>query len=854
MSVNRDTHPRWAEITRLFDAAMDVAPADQTAWLAALDADAEVVAELRSLLEWHESSGAFLETPALRVPDLAGPSMTETPMVGRALGPWRLVDVIGRGGMGVVYRAERADDAFTRQAAVKVIGPGADAASVVERFRRERQTLADLDHRNIARLLDGGSTAEGQPYFVMEYVDGIPLDRYCDERTLPVADRVELFVRVCNGVQYAHQNLVVHRDIKPDNILVTADGTPKLLDFGVARLVSREPGPNDTADTAATWLMTPDFASPEQMAGRASAMSTDVYSLGVVFYVLLTGERPYRLHGTTPAEVQAALAASRVRPPSALVRDTPLCTEHAARRGTTPAALARLLAGDLDAIVLKALARAPEDRYASVADLLRDVKAWRTSWPVSARPPSAAYVGAKFARRHTKALVAALVLALVAATGVAAVVWQASVAARERARAERRFDDVRRLANTFMFDVNDTIVNVPGTMATRELIVKTTVEYLDSLAREAAGDAGLQRELARAWIRVGDVQGNPASANIGDTAGAMRSYRRAVELADGARVAVPGDLDAVRTQAGAHRRLADVLAWSGELSTALTESELSSRLYAAVAAAPSPALDDRIEAAIASVKLGDLLGNPNLPNLGRAAEAAQAFTTALAAFRALDAATPGDARVQRFIGLSLERIGTLHEVAARWAEAEAAYRESFALRQSLAAREPAHRNIQRDLAIAYEKLGKIERATGGPGAGLENLRGALAQFERLAAVDPADANAARSVAISREVLGSALVDAANRADARTLFEAALASHRALAGRDAGNVQARCDVARLLEMVGDTFTVDAGARTQACVRWRESVTILGALKAAGTPACSTGGTGADGLAAKLRGCV
>ena len=252
MSVNRDTHPRWAEITRLFDAAMDVAPADQTAWLAALDADAEVVAELRSLLEWHESSGAFLETPALRVPDLAGPSMTETPMVGRALGPWRLVDVIGRGGMGVVYRAERADDAFTRQAAVKVIGPGADAASVVERFRRERQTLADLDHRNIARLLDGGSTAEGQPYFVMEYVDGIPLDRYCDERTLPVADRVELFVRVCNGVQYAHQNLVVHRDIKPDNILVTADGTPKLLDFGVARLVSREPGPNDTADTAAT--------------------------------------------------------------------------------------------------------------------------------------------------------------------------------------------------------------------------------------------------------------------------------------------------------------------------------------------------------------------------------------------------------------------------------------------------------------------------------------------------------------------------------------------------------------------------------------------------------------------------
>ncbi len=849
MPSDHAPHPRWTDVTRLFDAALDVAPADRTAWLAALDADAEVVAELRSLLEWHEGSGTFLETPAVRVPDLADMSM-----VGRALGPWRLVDVIGRGGMGVVYRAERADDAFTRQAAVKVIGPGADAAGVVARFRRERQTLADLDHRNIARLLDGGSTPEGQPYFVMEYVDGIRLDRYCDEQALPVADRVELFVRVCNGVQYAHQNLVVHRDIKPDNILVTPDGTPKLLDFGVARLVSREPGPNDAADTAATWLMTPDFASPEQMAGRASAMSTDVYSLGVVLYVLLTGERPYRLHGTTPAEVQAVLAASRVRPPSAFVRDHPAADAHAARRGTTPAALGRQLSGDLDAIVLKALARAPEDRYASVADLLRDVKAWRTSWPVAARPQTPAYIGAKFARRHTKALAAALVLALVAAVGVAAVVWQASVAARERARAERRFDDVRRLANTFMFDVNDTILNVPGTMATRELIVKTTVEYLDSLAREASGDASLQRELARAWIRVGDVQGNPASANIGDTAGALRSYRRAVDLADGARLAAPGDIEAMRTQAGAHRRLADVLAWAGDLAAALAESELSTRLYAAVAASAAPTLEDRIEAAIASVKLGDVLGNPNLPNLGRADDAAAAFAAALGAFRTLDAAVPDDARVQRFIGLSLERIGTLHETAARWGAAETAYRESFVLRQRLAAREPAHRNIQRDLAIAFEKLGKIQRATGGPGAGLDNLRGALAQFERLAAIDPADVNAARSVAISREVLGTALADAANRADARALFESALASHRALADRDSGNAQARCDVARLLESVGDTLAADAGGQSLACARWRESVTILGALKAAGTPACTTGGTGAAGVTAKLRGCV
>ncbi len=273
-----------------------------------------------------------------------------------------------------------------------------------------------------------------------------------------------------------------------------------------------------------------------------------------------------------------------------------------------------------------------------------------------------------------------------------------------------------------------------------------------------------------------------------------------------------------------------------------------------MAAAPNPPLDDRLEAALALVKLGDLLGNPNLPNLGRPADAGAMFTRALAAFRALDAAEPGDPRVVRFIGLSLERIGTLHETASRWPEAEAAYRASFALRQQLAAREPAHRNIQRDLAIAYEKLGKIQRATGPPGAGIDDLRGALTQFERLAALDPGDVNAARSVAVSREVLAGALVDASQVAEARALFESALASHRTLAALDTGNVQARCDVARLLESVGDSLAAMPATRAGACARWRESATAVDALREGGTLACTTWGADGPRLTDKLRGCA
>ena len=844
MTSTSSLHPRWEEIKDLFDEVADLAGPAREARLA--QAEPALATEVRSLIDWHDGSTGFLESPPARVADVIRDAV-----IGQSLGPWHIVSVIGQGGMGVVYRAERADATFTRQAAVKVIGPNADAASVVERFQRERQTLADLDHRNIARLLDGGTTPGGHPYFVMEFVDGRPIDRYCDARRLSIDDRLELFLRVCNGVQYAHENLVVHRDIKPDNILVTDDATPKLLDFGVARLLrSGSAAGEDHAESSATWLMTPDFASPEQMAGKASTTGTDVYSLGVVLYVLLTGERPYRLHGSTPTEILERLSAAAPRPPSVAARDGDTAAARAEVRGTTPAALARTLAGDLDAIVARAIALAPAERYHGVTDLVRDVKAYRASLPVSAHPPTPGYLARKFIRRHRRRVLAAVVIAAVGLGGVAAVAWQASVAARERAKAERRFNDVRQLANAFMFDVNDTIANVPGTMATRELIVKTTVEYLDSLAREASDDPTLQRELARAWIRVGDVQGNPSNANLGDTAGALRSYRRAVALAEGAQRVAPEDVDAVRALANAHRRLADVLAWSGDTTSALTESGTSKQLYDSVVARVGT-LDDRLEAAIGWVKQGDLLGNPNLPNAGRTADAAEAFAAGLTAFRALNREHAGDTRVERFVGLSLERIGTLHESAGRWQEAEAAYRESFEIRRALAEREPSHRNIQRDLAIAYEKLGKVERATGGPGAGLTNLRSALTQFERLAVVDPADVNAARSAAISREVLGSALSESRQLPEARRLFEAALVTHDALAARDAGNIQSRCDSARLHEFIGDTLAAGASG-LQACTHWRQSATTLETLRAAGT-VCSVGSTTAAGLAGKLRAC-
>ena len=847
-------HPGWQSAKRLFDEARALAPEKREAFLVreCIDQPA-VLAEVRSLLEWDQHATGFLETPEARVADLstwlAGPSL-----VGCALGPWRIVGVIGHGGMGTVYRAERADEAFAKVAAIKVVRAGLPSANLIERFRRERETLAALDHPSIARLIDGGSTPHGEPYFVMELVDGVPVDGYCDEHLLTVSQRLDLFLAICSGVQYAHENLVIHRDIKPDNILVARDGRPKLLDFGVSKLLTSVTSTETDEAVAATWLLTPDYASPEQVAGRAISTASDVYSLGVLLHVLLTGTRPYHLRGSTLSAIQAELDAATWARPSDHARTGPDARERATARQTTPAGLAARLRGDLDAIVERALGRTLSARYSTVQQLVSDIEAFRARRPVSARGQDAWYVARTFLRRHVvgSALVSALVVGTIIGTG--AVLYQAREAADARARAERRFNDVRRLARTFMFDVNDAIGNVPGSTAARALIVRNAIDYLESLAQEVEGDRGLQLELANAFVRVGDAQGNASGPNLGDISGARASYGRAIAIADTGRGSSAPDPDVSRVLALAHRRLGDVLAVAGDLPSALQHAETSESLYREVAALADATVDDRLQAGIGQVKLGDVLGNPNLPNLGRAADASARYQTALAAFRQLDHDVPAHPRVRRYLGLTLERIGTMHEYASRWPDAATAYRDSFTIREALARVEPVPAEARRDFAIASEKLGNIDRISGHLEPASANYRTALAQFEKLSAADPADANAQRTVAISQEKLAGVERALRRFPEASSLLTQALTTHQALASRDTANIQAQCDAARVAEDLGDLLaTSQASAPSpSACVRWRQSLTVRATLMATGRATCATQ-RDADRLAGKLKSC-
>jgi eukaryotic-like serine/threonine-protein kinase len=487
MSPTPLSSTRRAEIEEVFEHALDLEPDRRDAWVRDRCADDAVLrSEVEALLTAHESPPGILErhfTPATT-------ALASEPLRDRRIGPYRVVRELGRGGMGVVYLAERVDGEFRREVAIKLLRNSPDAEELHRRFIAERQILASLSHPHIAQLLDGGTTEGQLPYLVMEYVDGLPITTYCDRHGLDIASRLRLFVDVCRAVSSAHQNLIIHRDIKPGNVLVTAAGQVKLLDFGIAKLLNSAIGGMALPHTRTTFrVMTPDYASPEQVRGEPLGTASDVYALGVVLYELLAGRRPYEIRTGAAQELHELVCEREPERPSTWAKrapspdDTVTSTSAAiaSSRGTSPERLQRVLEGDLDAIVMMALRKEPRRRYGSAELLAEDIERHLAGLPVLARHPSRAYYFGKFLRRHRTAVTLGAIAGMSLIVSTAIAVKQTATARRERDRATAALTQAQQalheseettsfLAGLFDADVPAPGSNAPGT--TEELIAR----------------------------------------------------------------------------------------------------------------------------------------------------------------------------------------------------------------------------------------------------------------------------------------------------------------------------------------------------------------------------------------------
>jgi eukaryotic-like serine/threonine-protein kinase len=531
--------------------------------------------------------------------------------------------------MGTVWLAERADGLFRQRVAVKLMRAGLLGDIHRRRFEAERRILGRLDHPGIARILDGGVGEGGQPYLVMEYVEGEPVTDYCARKGLSVEARLALVRAACEAVAYAHRNLVVHRDLKPSNLLVTEDGAVKLLDFGIAKLLDtpEEDGGEGSGPLTLTGslVMTPEYAAPEQVTGAPVTPATDVYALGVLLFELLTGTRPYRVEGRSPSAIEAAICQTPPTRPSAAIREP----GERGGRARAQARAARRLRGDLDTIVLKALRKEPERRYASAGEMGEDLRRHAEGLPVSARPDTAGYRVRKFVGRHRAGVAASAAVLLALVVGLGAALAQARVAERERDRAERRFEIARETARTLLYDVDDALAAVPGTTEAREVLVRQSLDYLDRLSEEAGDDLPLRLDIAHAYLRAGNVLGNPNSANLGSLDAAAARYRQGLSLLPGSLPpGHPQHIDALWASALLQEKLAQVEASLGRPDSAVALLQRTFPLYRAYAEANPEGRGTRV-LPIAHILLGDYTGHPDHPNVGDRARSQAHYDTVL---------------------------------------------------------------------------------------------------------------------------------------------------------------------------------------------------------------------------------
>jgi tetratricopeptide (TPR) repeat protein len=741
VTTSPEQHRRLKE---LVEAALELPAADRIQYLEGeCDGDTCMLRQARELLDLYREEDDEPIPP---------PGELEQ------IGSYRLITELGAGGMGVVYLAQR-EDGFSRTVALKVIRRGMDTDFFLSRFHQEREILGALDHTGIVRIVDAGSTPDGRPYLVMDFVDGVRIDTFCEG--LSIRARVSLFIKVCAAVQHAHRNLIVHRDLKPGNILVTADGQPKLLDFGIAKVLDQE---DNEATNATIPIMTRQYASPEQVRGQRVNTSSDVYALGLILYELLSGTRPYDLKDMPVGEAERVICEIDPPEPSKLA----------------PKAYASQLRGDLDRILLMAIRKEPERRYPSVEALSMDLEKYLQGQPVSAQRDTVAYRASKFIQRNLASVAVGSAMFVLLAGGITSTLWQARIAGLERARAEReaalaktneveakrqelraqesaraaltekdraeqkaqeaerqrqkaeeRFRDLRSMANSLLFDFHGMIRNLPGATDARKLLITKSLEQLELLNREAAGDPSLQAEVAAAYEQLGQLQGAAGDAALGDTKGAFDSQVKALEIRQRLAAAHPGDAAMQRDLAASSLRMAELLQALKQPLVALQRARQAEAAYdALVKANPKDTLS------LLGLAAAEQAAGQALESAGRLQDAMQAYAKHTETRRRIEATSPRDIELQAQTAEARDLEARALEIEGRFAAALRIVQETGVIHRRAAEASPNNLRARRNVIQNHQTIAALAERVGELSSALENYQRALTLMGGLVTADP----------------------------------------------------------------------------------------------------------------------
>lgn len=830
---------RWGKVSEILLDCLEVEPLKRHAYLNSLELAAEMRSEVESLLTFEVGAANLMNISAVELSDgyFDDDDGVKTAVAGQNFGNYDVIREIGSGGMGAVFLAERSDGNFHQKVALKLLKREMNTASLRRRFQQERQILASLEHENIARLMDAGSTDDNVPFIAMEYVEGLPINEYCNRNNLDIVHRLDLFREICLAVDFAHRNLVVHRDLKPSNILVNESGTPKLLDFGISKFISEEIESADLATVTELGVMTPGYASPEQIQRKSVTTATDIYSLGVILFELLSGHRPFETKENDFKEIYKAIIETDPPLPSSMVTlaasefqelreaktalqipDRPASVVEQGsnpfaqnilldtRENKTPQTKRRTInisaseiRGDLDNIVLKALRKEPERRYSSAENFAEDVKNHLRGLPVTARPNTFSYRAEKFVTRNKVGVVASALILLAIITGIAATLWQARVAQIERAKAERRFNDVRNLANSFLFSLSPKIEKLPGSTAAREELVNLALEYLDSLAKEVGDDLDLQLELAAAYEKVGDVQGNPSNPNIGNIKGALESYEKASMIREALREKQPEDINFESGLAKNYKVLGEINSNIGTYAKGKEYLDKALEMRSAI-------LERNPNDYAARAMLSEILTSRGDVEFydSKNKEAIKFYDRSRQIYEQLLNERPSDYLMERLYANSFVNLGEAYGWDNDLKNGQMKLDKALIILQKLGNEHPNDQKVLRSLVLAYLKTADNYADSDKEGEGIELFGQGIEVAERLSNADPRSVQAKRDLAIITRKLAEVLNRVGKNKESLEKMIGVRRIFEELRDSDPNNALAIYDVANAQFAAGGTY--------------------------------------------------